>query len=395
VAGEGGKMSGRAVMEYAMAVRSRYRAAGRQDKKLILDEFCETTGMHRKAVIRLLNRRGGPAARPRGRPRRYGPEVAEAVVQLWKVGDRMCGKLLAAVMAQLLDALERYDELQVSAEVRSLLLEMSPATIDRVLSRHRRRSGLQPQRRTAPSTGLKSEVAVRTWAEWQGAPVGSLQADLVLHCGESTGGFYLSSLCVIDVASGWTELQPVWGLGKQRVGTAVHQVRERLPFSVHSLHTDNGGEFLNHTLYNWCRQEGIDFTRGRSYRKNDQAYVEQRNWLTVRRLVGYDRLTSRQAYGLLEKLYPLLGLQLNFFRPVRKLVSKERLGARVRKRYDEPRTAQRRLLESGALSVDQRTVIEWKSTNINPAALQRRIDGILRELWQLARHEGVLEEEVG
>jgi hypothetical protein len=387
-------MSEQAVAEYALAVRRRYAAAGRVEKGRILDEFCATTGMHRKAAIRLLNRKPGPAVSKRGRPRRYGPEVAETLVKLWQVSDRMCGKLLAAVMRDLVEALERHGELSVTPQLRVDLLAISPATIDRLLSRHRRRLGVQPQRRS-PSSGLKGEVPIRTWGDWKGVAAGSMQADLVLHCGESTGGFYLTSLCAVDVATGWTELQPVWGLGKQRVGTAIHHIRQRLPFPLQSLHTDNGAEFINHTLYNWCRQEQIVFTRGRSYRKNDQAYVEQRNWLTVRRAVGYDRLTSKQAYALLGQLYPLLCQQLNFFRPVRKLVAKERVGPRVLKRYDEPRTSYQRVLESGALTPQQRQDLRWTMAAINPAELQRRIDRTLRELWRLGRQEAKLTGEVG
>jgi hypothetical protein len=225
--------------------------------------------------------------------------------------------------------------------------------------------------------------------------VGSLQADLVLHCGENTAGFYLTTLCAVDVASGWTELQPVWGLGKQRVGTAVHHIRQRLPFPLRGLHTDNGAEFINHTLYNWCRQEKVTFTRGRSYRKNDQAYVEQRNWLTVRRQVGYDRLASKEAYALLGQLYPLLCLQLNFFRPIRKVVAKERLGARLMKRYDEPRTAYQRLSESGQLSDLQLQRLEARMVATNPAELQRRIDQLLRRLWRLGRRETRIAEDTG
>jgi len=387
-------MSGQAVAEYAQAIRRRYEAAGRVEKGRILDEFCETTGMHRKAAIRLLKRSTKAAAEHRGRPRRYGPEVAEAVVKLWQVSDRMCGKLLAAVLPDLVDALERHGELHLAPAVRGLLLEVSAATIDRLLSRHRRRMGVQPLRRSA-SSGLKGEIPIRTWRDWKGTAVGSLQADLVLHCGESTAGFYLTSLCAVDVATGWTELQPVLGLGKQRVGTAIHHVRERLPFRLQSLHTDNGSEFINHTLFNWCRREKIAFTRGRSYRKNDQAYVEQRNWLTIRRQVGYDRLTSKQAYSLLGKLYPLLSLQLNFFRPVRKLVAKDRIGARLPKRYDEPRTAYHRLLASGVLTAPEREALMVRMYALNPADLQRRIDLIQRELWRLGRQEPKLADEVG
>jgi hypothetical protein len=264
---------------------------------------------------------------------------------------------------------------------------ISASSIDRLLRRHRRGLGLQPRRPSTPAGSLKSEIPIRTWSEWKGAEVGALQADLVLHCGESTEGFYLTTLCAVDVATGWTELQPVWGHGKQRVGTAVHHVRERLPFELKSLHTDNGSEFINHILYAWCRQEQVHFTRGRSYRKNDQAYVEQRNWLTVRRQVGYERYASKRAHALLGQLYPLLSLQLNFFRPIRKLVAKERVGARVVKRYDEPRTAYQRLLDSGALSLDARAEVERTLRRINPAKLQRRIDALLRQLWSLGKEE--------
>lgn len=388
-------MSSGAVEEYAEAVRGRYRVASRKEKQRILDEFCETTGMHRKAAIRLLNRKRGPSLKRPGRPRRYGPEVAEALVKVWEVGDRMCGKLLAAVMPHLVEALERHGELDVTPAVRGLLLEISPASIDRLLSRHRRRLGVQPRRSSGGMGGLKSEVPVRTWNEWKGVTVGALQADLVLHCGESTAGFYLTTLCAVDVASGWTELQPVWGLGKQRVGTAVHHIRQRLPFPLKSLHTDNGAEFINHTLYNWCRQEKVSFTRGRSYRKNDQAYVEQRNWLTVRRQVGYDRLASKEAYALLGQLYPLLCLQLNFFRPIRKVVASDRVGARIVKRYDQPRTAYQRLLASSELTEFQRQRLETRMMATNPAELQRNIDKLLRRLWRLGRQETRLAEDAG
>ena len=387
-------MSAASVLEYAAAVRLRYQAGARQEKKRILDEFCETTGMHRKAAIRRLNQKAGPTASKRGRPRRYGPDVAEALVKIWQVSDRMCGKLLAAVMADLVEALARHGELTLAAGLREQLLEVSPATIDRLLSRHRRGLSVQPQRRST-SSGLKGEVPIRTWRDWKGTPVGSLQADLVLHCGESTAGFYLTSLCAVDVATGWTELQPVWGLGKQRVGTAIHHIRQRLPFRMQSLHTDNGSEFINHLLVNWCRQERIAFTRGRSYRKNDQAYVEQRNWLTIRRQVGYDRLASKEAYALLGQLYPLLSLQLNFFRPVRKLVAKDRVGARVLKQYDEPRTSYQRLIESAVLTAEENRDIRLKMASINPADIQRQIDATLRELWRIGRQDEKLAGAVG
>jgi hypothetical protein len=203
----------------------------------------------------------------------------------------------------------------------------------------------------------------------------------VLHCGESTEGFFLTTLTAVDVASGWTELQAVWGMGMSRVGGAVHSVSLRLPFSLRELHTDNGGEFINRGLRDWCARHAVRFTRGRGYRKNDQAYVEQRNWLSVRRLVGYDRYSSQTAFAAWQRLYLLLRLQINFFRPVRKLVGKERKGARVTKLYDAPRTPYHRLLESGILDETAQQQIERQFLAINPADLQRGIEQALRHLW--------------
>lgn len=379
--------------EYLAAVRARYRAARKAEKSRILEEFCRTAGMHRKAAIRRLAERAGPRPTRPGRPRRYGSDVAVALVQVWEVGDRMCGKLLAAAMPELLASLERHDELKVSPEVRALLLEISPASIDRLLQRYRNAGLRQPQRKTTAAGALKSQVPVKTWSEWKGVTPGSLQADLVLHCGESTGGFYLTTLTMVDIASGWTELQPVWGLGKERVGGAVHLIRQRLPFKVQAIHTDNGSEFINGVLVPWCVQEKISLSRGRSYRKNDQAYVEQKNWQSVRRLVGYDRLSSQAAYKLLQALYPLLRAQSNFFRPVRKLVGKHREGAKVSKQYDEPATPYQRLLASSALSEDERRALIARCEAANPAELKRRIDGLLRQLWRLGQQERTPEKE--
>lgn len=189
-------------------------------------------------------------------------------------------------------------------------------------------------------------MPVRTFGEWADVTPGALQADLVFHCGQELAGQHLTTLLAIDVATGWTECQAVWGKGQQRVGSAVHHVRTRLPFPLRELHTDNGGEFLNHVLYPWCQQEGIRFTRGRPYKKNDQAYVEQRNWLVVRRLVGYDRYSSQAAYRQLTQLYGLVRLYLNFFQPLRKLLAKERVDGRVQKVYNRAQTPYQRVVAS-------------------------------------------------
>lgn len=376
------------VHEYAASLRRRYRTAGRKGKTRILDEFCQTTGLHRKAAVRLLNQETRPPSARRGRPLRYGPEVTQPLKLVWETGDRMCGKLLASVMVDLLASLERHGELQLEDEVRDLLLSMSAATIDRILKRRSLRpSNLPPRHRPANPESLKAQVPVRTWSEWSGAPPGSLQADLVHHCGESEEGFFLTTLTAVDVNTGWLELQPIWGHGKTRVGTGMHLIRQRLPFALKSLHTDNGSEFINDTLIPWCRREGISFSRGRPYKKNDQAWVEQRNWQSVRRHIGYGRYTSQAAYELLAKLYPLLCLQMNFFRPVRKLAAKERQGAKVSKHYDKPRTPYQRLADSDSLDEPSRDRIETALLRLNPAELQRQIEQLLGQLWKHNDHK--------
>ena len=234
-----------------------------------------------------------------------------------------------------------------------------------------------------PTPTLKAQVPIRTFGEWRDVPPGALQADLVLHNGDRPDGFYLTTAVAVDVATGWTELQPVWGRGKQRVGTAVHHIRQRLPFPLHSLHADNGGEFLNHFLVPRCRPEGIRFTRGRSYKKNDQAWVEQRNWLAVRRLVGYERYASKRVYAQLQALYSLLRLRLNFLRPMRKLVGKERQGATLRKHYDAAQSPYQRVLTAGVLTADQAQALAAEFAALNPAALARQIAQALDKLWTL------------
>ena len=374
------------VHEYAAALRPRYRAAKKGEKAKILDEFCSATGMHRKAVLRLLNQEVG-RLKPvqRGRPRKYGPVLLGPLRQIWEAGDHMCGKLLHAALPDLVGSLERHGELDLTDDMRVLLLEMSAATIDRLLKKQAvRLSNLRPVARKAAQPSLKSEVPVKTWSEWKEARPGAMQADLVLLCGESLEGFYLTSLTVVDIASGWIEMQPVWGKGMERVGGALHQVRQRLPFGLKALHTDNGGEFINELLVPWCRKEGISLSRGRPYKKNDQAYVEQRNWHSVRRHVGYQRYSSHAAYDLLLKLYPLLCLQMNFFRPVRKLVSKERQGAKVIKRYDDPATPYQRMMTAGSLSDEAKAKAAIQLEKLNPAELKRQIEDLLRKLWAQA-----------
>jgi hypothetical protein len=369
--------------EYTAVVRARYAEADRVTKGRILDEYCRTASCHRKAAIRALRR--PPPRRPhrRGRRRQYDLAVVPALERLWEISDRLCGKLLRAALPTLLPALERHGGLRLPPEHRRQVLTMSPATIDRLLRPGRARRGRQPYRTSPAASALKQQIPIRTWGDWAAARPGAVQGDLVLHCGETLDGFYLTSLVGVDVATGWTELEAIWGLGHVRVGAGIERIRRRLPVPLREWHNDNGAEFVNRGLIAYCRRQGIRLTRGRAYRKNDQAWVELRNWLAVRRLVGRDRYASRGAFALLQRLYRLLRLQLNFLRPFRKLLRGRRVGSKRRKCYDAARTPYQRLLAAEMLSEPQRQALDAQFLAVNPATLARDIGDTLAQLWQL------------
>jgi transposase InsO family protein len=308
----------------------------------------------------------------------------DALVTLWEADNQPCGKRLAPFLGELVASLERHGELRVSAGVREQLLGLSAATIDRLLRPARRRGLRRPWGQGTATGTLKAQIPVRTFGEWQDVRPGSVQADLVLHCEDTLEGFYLTTLTVVDVATSWTECRAVWGKGQERVGSALHEARGRLPFALRELHTDNGSEFLNHQLYPYCQREGIRMTRGRPYRKNDQAYVEQKNGAIVRKLVGYGRYSSQAALRQLARVYALARLYGNFFQPVRRVVAKERVGARVIKRYDTARTPYQRLVASGTLAAEQQRQLAAAYERLNPARLHKQLDDALEALWKLA-----------
>jgi hypothetical protein len=311
-------------------------------------------------------------------------EVAAALRTVWEAADRPCGKRLAPFLGELVAALERHGGLALEDAARARLVGLGAATIDRWLRPVRLAQPRRPRTGAVATGGLAAEVAVRTSGEWGDVAPGEAQGDLVAHCGVTTEGFYLTTLTVVDVATGWLELEPVWGKGQQRVGGALDACRRRLPVPLRAFHTDNGGEFLNGVVAPYCRRHAIRQTRGRPYRKNDQAWVEQRNWTAVRRLVGYGRYGSKAAHDRLAALYAPLRLYFNFFQPIRKLVAKERVGGRVRKRYDDAATPYRRLLAADVLADTQRVALEAQYRALDPAALLAEVHAALDALRPLA-----------
>ena len=378
-------MTRRSVVEYAEAVRGRYFRAGKKAKTEILNEFVATTGMHRKAVIRLVNGRGRSSGKKkRGRPRLYGHEAMAALRVAWEASDCLCSKRLQPFLPELGSILKRCGELSVTGDTEAQLCQMSPSTIDRLLRRWRGSGTRRGLSTTKPGTLLKNSIPIRTFSDWNENKPGFVEADLVAHCGESTEGFYITTLSTVDVVTGWCEPVAVWGKGQERVGGAVYYVRKQLPMPMLGLDSDNGSEFINQSLYNYCRRDGIIFTRSRSYKKNDSCHVEQKNWTVIRRVIGYDRFSSKAAFKALEDIYTLLRLYINFFQPVSKLMRKSRHGAKVYKLYDTAQTPYQRLLRSGVLTEDKKRELADTYGALNPVTLLKEIRQSVEHLCTLA-----------
>jgi hypothetical protein len=361
-------------------------AADREEKGRLLDGFVALTDYHRKYAVALLRRgppQGSLRARGAGHPLVYGPVVVAALRVAAEATGWICGKRLAPFLSELVPALEREGALRLSAEVRTALVGISAATLDRRLKIARR--GEKPRGRctTKPGSLLRKQVPVRTFTPWDEQRPGFVEIDLVAHCGNSTAGSYLCTLDLVDLATGWTECAAVIDKSQNVVFAALEQLRARLPFSLLGIDSDNGSEFLNEPLVRWCRKEEITFTRCRAYHKNDQAHVEQKNWSVVRQLLGYDRYESLAALTQMRRVYELVRLEVNGFLPVMKLVGKEREGAKVRKKYDVPKTPYRRAEAAGVMQEGTKARFEGLRGQWGPLALRRCLEAELERLWAL------------
>lgn len=373
--------------ELAAAQRTRYLKGNRVEKGRILDEFVAATGYHRKAAVRLLRHgvprdTGGQRKRHGGRPREYSAVVIGALRVAAEASGWICGKRLAPFLGELVPALEAEGVLRLEPADREHLLQLSAATIDRRLRLFRLQRRPQGLGTTKPGTLLKQQVPVQTYTPWEEQRPGFVEIDLVAHCGMSTAGHYLTTLTVTDVATGWTECQGVWGKGQAAVFGALTDIRWRLPFPLLGIDSDNGSEFLNAHLVRYCQTEQITFTRSRPYWKNDQAHVEQKNWSVVRKLIGYDRYESRAALDALKAVYAVLRLWTNHWQPVLKLVSKERSGARVTKRYDTAQTPYRRVLAAGLLPAEAEQALRDAHAARGPVAVRAALDQAVAAFWR-------------
>jgi len=380
------KMTHTARAELANAIRRRYQLASGRQKCKILDEFVATTGYHEKSAIRVLNRE--PAAkRPqtRNRPSLYDEAARGAIIVLWEASDRVCGKRLKALVPILLPALERHGHLRLDATIRSKVLAMSAATIDRLLRAPRNSTRSKKARRVVPEP--RRRVPLRTFADWVEPLPGSMEMDTVAHCGEANRGSYISSLVLTDVASGWTEAAPLVVRDSSLVVETLERIRLGLPFALRALDVDNGSEFINDKVINYCLSHGIELTRSRPYRKNDQAWIEQKNGAVVRKLLGYRRFEGIAAAKAITRLYGASRLFVNFFQPSFKLAAKHRDGAQVSKRYYPPQTPCERLLQAGCIPEGAKARLREVAGALDPLKLLEEMRAVQAHLTALADGE--------
>ena len=359
--------------ELTEGIGKRYRTSKRKEKQRILEEFTRVTGYHRKHAIRALNCEVAKPSERRRRERIYDEAVHQALIVLWETADRICGKRLKAALPLMIVAMERHGHLALDPGIRQRLLDMSAATVDRLLEPTRRDGVGHRKRRGGISSALRQSIPIRTFADWQDVKPGFFEIDFVEHCGGITEGTFVHSLVLTDVASGWTECVALPAREQTLVIEGFAQVRAELPFPVRGFNSDNDSAFINDTVVGYCRTTGLQFTRSRPYRKNDQAWVEQKNGSVVRRLVGYGRLQGRAATLALARLYAVARLYVNFFQPSFKLKSKTREGAHVIKRYSVPVTPCERLLVSGCLDETSTVKLREQFLTLDPVALLHEI----------------------
>ena len=368
--------------EYVRAVRPRYTLAPWRAKPAILDEFCATTGYHRKYAITLLNGPQRTAQRPRQRPLTYSEDVITVLAAIWEAAGYPWSTRLHALLPLWLPWAKRH--FAISPALARQVRRISPRTMDRRLQGRKRQVRRRLYGRTKPGTLLKHHIPIRT-QHWDVTAPGFTEVDLVSHSGNWGDGEFLQSLNLTDIHTGWVESRAVLGKTQRAVRAAVAELHAALPFPLRGLDSDNGSEFINTSLFQYCRGRQIQFTRGRPYKKDDNAHVEQKNWTNVRKLLGWDRYDSLEAQAAMNDLYRHeLRLMMNLYQPSVKLVRKTRIGARLRRQYDRPQTPLDRLLASGVGDPAQLRALQRLRNRLDPFAVAAAIDRKLQRIYRLA-----------
>jgi hypothetical protein len=362
-------------------MRERYETADRATKSRLLNEVCEVTGYHRKAAIRLLRRQAAPRGGGRGRPVHYGPVVVGTLRRIWEAAGYPWSLRLQALLPTWLPwATRRW---KISREVAAKLRTMSPRQMDRCLRPFKSELRKRQYGRTKPGTLLKHQIPLKT-DRWDVQVPGFTEIDLVAHSGDRADGDFIHSLNVTDIHTTWVETRAVMGKSQHSVQEALEHLRLALPFRLRGIDSDNGSEFINQHLLGYCARREIQFTRGRPYKKDDNAHVEQKNWTHVRKVLGYVRYDSPAALDAINALYEDLRLLQNLFLPSVTLLEKRRVGARLQRRYDAPRTPLERVAACAEVARETVRALQQLRDRLDPFLLAQRIDHGLTGVYRLA-----------
>ncbi len=377
-------MTTRRELQASMSLK--YQNADRAQRKEILSSFLEATGYSRKHAIAMLLKNNGSKPKRKegsGRPSRLGPEALAALVSIWHFSQHLCGKRLAPIIADYLENLAHFDELALSEPATRQLEGVSAATIDRLLKKERSKLPRSISH-TKRGSFLKDSVPIRTFTEWNDVVPGFFEIDTVSHSGSDINGPFLSTLNMTDIATGWTIPIAIFRKSSLDIISALEQAQKHIPFPVLGIDFDNGSEFLNQDLIDWCRARSITYTRSRPYKKNDQAWIEEKNRSVVRSSVGRDRYVGKKTFKALSELYPTLIHLHNFFQPSQKLLSKSRHGAKVYKLHDTARTPYQRVLDNPNVSSEAKADLRKIKERLNIADLSRRLNSFQNALRLLA-----------
>jgi len=371
----------KARQQYLQEVGKEYERADEKGRSRLLDEAEKRTGLNRKYLIRVLNHPRRPVPqKPRRRSAHYGAATVTALIEVWDLFEQPCGQRMAAVLGSELERLRNLGEVRCSNEVARQLKEISGRTIDRLLAREKQIRHLRRNRNPSVQRLIYQKVPVKVAADWDTSQIGNVQVDFVAHCGRSTGGDYIHTISTVDIASNWWEGQAIAVRSQRAAKEGLSQIRDRVPFRIRELHPDNDSALVNDLLWDWTRQEKIRLSRSRPYKKNDNAWVEQKNWTHVRKVVGYRRFDTTRELRLLNEIYTELRLYKNFCLPTIRLKSKERVEGRIKRKYDKPKTPYQRLMESGQIGKETKRELRKIYEGLNPAAVCRRITALREQL---------------
>lgn len=365
--------------EVVRKLAKEYKQVSKKQKGVLLSQLIGVSGYNRCYARWILSHAPKQKRQVRKKGSHYQCVLPE-LKTLWKASNYCCGQLLVAAIPQFLSVLKRTGDLVIAEEKEKLLLQVSSATIDRLLKPERKKLGVKGRSGTKPGTLLKAQIPIKIYTPWDEQTPGFVEIDCVAHCGDSLRGEYLNTLDCIDLATCWSEKQALMGKSEKHTKEAFETAEKRFPFQIKGIDSDNGSEFINWHFLRMSKEREITFTRSRPFKKNDQAHVEQKNYSTVRKIIGYKRLTTEKELAILNHIYRLFSEYHNFFIPTMKLESKHQIGSKIKRVYGKPKTPYQRVLEHPDIPKETKQKLKEKYQMLNPIQLQETIDKLVGKL---------------